>query len=100
MSAYEVKEGEIPIEVSQLRPGVHIRLPSSWTDHSFLFNSFIISSEAQVKEIAALNLPQLFCDITKCKVPPFPKGRQPEPTITPSEASSSSSKKMPSSTCA
>jgi HD-GYP domain-containing protein (c-di-GMP phosphodiesterase class II) len=85
MAEYEVKEGEIPIEVSQLRPGVHIRLPASWSDHSFLFNSFVISSAAQVKEIAALNLPQLFCDITKCKVPPLPRGKQPEPTITPGD---------------
>lgn len=85
MPAYEAKEGEISIDVSQLRPGVHIRLPNSWSDHSFLFNSFVIASVAQIKEIAALNLPQLFCDITKCKIPPLPKGKLPEQPATASD---------------
>jgi HD-GYP domain-containing protein (c-di-GMP phosphodiesterase class II) len=66
-------EGEIRIDASQLRPGVHVRLSVAWTDHPFMFNAFVISSEEQVQLIAAMNLPDLFCDLTRCKVPPLPK---------------------------
>jgi HD-GYP domain-containing protein (c-di-GMP phosphodiesterase class II) len=66
-------EGEIRIEASQLRPGVHVRLAVPWTDHPFMFNAFVIASEEQAQLIAAMNLPELFCDVTRCKVPPLPK---------------------------
>ena len=67
------REGEIRIDASQLRPGVHVRLTVPWTDHPFMFNSFVIASEEQAQLIAAMNLPELFCDITRCKVPLLPK---------------------------
>ena len=54
--------GETLIDVSQLRPGVHVRLPLGWTEHPFLFNSFVITDAAQIRQIAALKLPQLFSD--------------------------------------
>ncbi len=38
-----------------------------------MFNSFVIASEEQVQLIESLNLTELFCDITRCKVPPLPK---------------------------
>ena len=66
-------EGEIRIEASQLRPGVHVRLPIPWLEHQFLFNSFVIADEDQARQIAAMNLSELFCDVTRCKVPPLPK---------------------------
>lgn len=62
--------GEICIAASQLRPGVHVRLPVPWTEHPFLFNSFVIEDAEQARLIAALQLPQLFCDPTRCKTPP------------------------------
>ena len=65
--------GEIRVDASQLRPGVHVRLPLSWLQHQFLFNSFVIDDEDQIRQIAALNLPQLYCDPARCKVPPLPK---------------------------
>lgn len=67
------REGEIQIVASQLRPGVHVRLPASWLEHQFMFNSFVIADEDQARQIAAMNLTQLFCDVTRCKVPPLPK---------------------------
>ena len=67
------REGEIRIDASQLRPGVHVRLTVPWTDHPFMFNAFVIANEEQAQLIAAMNLPELFCDITRCKVPPLPK---------------------------
>ena len=37
-----------------------------------MFNSFVIADEDQARLIAAMNLPQLFCNPTRCKVPPLP----------------------------
>ena len=62
--------GEISIDASQLRPGVHVRLPVPWMEHEFMFSSFVIADEEQARLIAAMHLPQLFCDPTRCKVPP------------------------------
>lgn len=67
------RAGEISIDASQLRPGVHVRLPIPWMQHEFVFNSFVIASEDQARQIAALNLPSLFCEVARCKVPPLPK---------------------------
>lgn len=72
-STQKPREGEICIDASQLRPGVHVRLPLSWMEHEFVFNSFIIADEEQAKRIAAMNLPQIFCDVKRSKVPPLPK---------------------------
>ena len=66
------QEEEIRIDASQLRPGVHVRLPVSWVKHQFMFSSFVIENEEQVRLIAAMKLPQLFCDPARCKVPPRP----------------------------
>ncbi|MEF8699558.1 MAG: HD domain-containing phosphohydrolase [Candidatus Accumulibacter sp. UW20] len=66
-------EGEICIDASQLRPGVHIRLPVPWVEHPFMFNSFVIADEEQARLIAAMKLPQLFCDPRRCKVAPLPQ---------------------------
>jgi len=71
------RASEICIDASQLRPGVHVRLPMSWLEHDFVFNSFIIADEEQARRIAAMNLPQLFCDVKRSKVPPLPKQQAP-----------------------
>jgi HD-GYP domain-containing protein (c-di-GMP phosphodiesterase class II) len=75
----EPLDGEISIDAAQLRPGVHVRLPVPWMQHHFLFSSFVIGDEDQVRQIAALKLPRLYCDITRCKVPPLPKAVAPAP---------------------
>ena len=72
------QDGEICIDASQLRPGVHVRLPVPWVEHQFMFNSFVIADEEQARLIAAMQLPQLFCNPTRCKVQPLP--RQPVET--------------------
>lgn len=74
-----MKAGEILVDPSQLRPGVHVRLPGPWMDHQFIFSSFVIENEDQVRQIAAMKLPQLFCEVTRCKVPPLPKWQAPPP---------------------
>ena len=68
-----VRPGEIIVDASQLRPGVHVRLPGPWLDHQFLFSSFVLENEDQVRQIASMKLPQLYCEVTRCKVPPLPK---------------------------
>ncbi len=78
MDPAERRNGEIPIDASQLRPGVYVRLPIPWTDHPFLFNAFVIADEDQARQLVALQLPQIYCDPGRCKVPPLPK-----PTTTP-----------------
>ena len=37
-----------------------------------MLSSFVISDEDQARQIAALNLPELFCNTALCKVPPLP----------------------------
>jgi HD-GYP domain-containing protein (c-di-GMP phosphodiesterase class II) len=69
----KAKAGETCIDATQLRPGVHVRLPVPWLEHEFLFSSFVIENEDQARQIAAMNLPQIFCDVARCKVPPLPK---------------------------
>ncbi|MDD2743851.1 MAG: DUF3391 domain-containing protein [Rhodocyclaceae bacterium] len=69
---HKQRHGEIIVEAAQLRPGVHVRLPVSWMEHQFMFNSFVIADEEQARQIAALHLPQIFCDLASCRVPPLP----------------------------
>ena len=71
--------GEICVDAAQLRPGVHVRLPVPWLQHHFLFNSFVISDEDQIRQIAAMGLAKLYCDPARCKVPPLPKVTAPPP---------------------
>lgn len=73
------KPGEISIEAAQLRPGVYVRLPVPWMEHQFMFGAFVIADEEQVRQIAALNLPQLYCDPSRSRVAPLPKPAQATP---------------------
>jgi hypothetical protein len=41
-------------------------------DHQFLFNSFVIANDDQVRQIAAMRLPRIFCEPARCKAPPLP----------------------------
>lgn len=71
--------GELVLDVEQLRPGVHVRLPVPWMRHQFLFSSFVITDDDQVRQIAALNLPRLYSDPARCEVAPLPKRTVPTP---------------------
>ncbi len=78
---HTARSGETSINASQLRPGVHVRLPLPWLEHQFLLSSFVIENEDQARQIAALNLPQIFCDLARCKVPPLPAKPAAAPVI-------------------
>ncbi|CAD5371999.1 Metal dependent phosphohydrolase [Rubrivivax sp. A210] len=65
------KRGEVEIDPCQLRPGVHVRIPLGWLEHPFLYGSFVVTTDEQVRQIAALNLPQIYCDPSRCTSPPL-----------------------------
>lgn len=85
------RQGEISIDASQLRPGVHVRLPVGWMDHQFMFNSFVITDEDQVLQIAAMHLPELYCDLASCRAPPLPK---PQVVLPPDPATQAESERL------
>lgn len=70
--ALKPRDGEVCLQPSQLRPGVHVRLPLAWLDHQFLFNTFVIETDDQVRQIAALDIPHVLCDESRCRVMPLP----------------------------
>jgi putative nucleotidyltransferase with HDIG domain len=41
----------VRVDVRQLRPGMYVSLGERWFDHSFLFNSFRLSSAAQIAKL-------------------------------------------------
>ncbi|HSW04358.1 HD-GYP domain-containing protein [Aquabacterium sp.] len=71
MSVPTRKPGELPIQASQVRVGLHVRLPLSWLDHPFLSSSFLVTTEDQVREILALGV-EVYCDPKRSKVMPAP----------------------------
>jgi len=78
--AEPLRPGEVAIDVSRLRPGVHIRMPVGWMNHPFMLNSFVITSAEQIAQIAALKLPHLFCDLSRCTAAPVPQHKAVTPT--------------------
>ncbi|MGF1779163.1 HD-GYP domain-containing protein [Vibrio nomapromontoriensis] len=50
----------IKMSVSRLQPGLHIRLPVRWNDHPFLFNTFKIKSDEQVRVIKQLGIKYVY----------------------------------------
>ncbi|GIU26254.1 HD family phosphohydrolase [Shewanella colwelliana] len=61
------------IRVTQLQIGNFVRLPVSWKDHPFLFNSFRIKQEAQIELIKNLGIEFVFVDLEKSSTPPLAK---------------------------
>ena len=66
------RPGEICIDAAQLRPGLYVRLPIPWMEHQFMFGAFVIADDEQVRQIKAMNLPQLYCDpdVAACRLSP------------------------------
>lgn len=73
------RPGEIGIDAAQLRPGVYVRLPIPWMEHQFMFGAFVIADDEQVRQLKAMNLPQLYCDLERSRLPPLPKPPQATP---------------------
>ena len=83
-STQDTQTGEILLDISQLRVGVHVHLPnSSWLSHGLLFNSFVISSPEQIKKITSMQPTEIYCDIKRCKLMPLPIENTPtQPVLT------------------
>ena len=48
--------GPVRIDIRQLRPGLFISLGERWMDHDFIFNSFRVSTPAQIAKIRAMGI--------------------------------------------
>lgn len=72
------KSNRLPqVAVTQLRPGVHIRLELPWLDHPFWFNAFTIKDEAQLAQLKALGIAEVRWDPKRSRVPPLPAKEAP-----------------------
>jgi len=63
--------GEKRIAIDQVRVGVFIRL-DTWMDHPFLFSSFKIRNEGQLRALRSLGLSEVFYVPEKSDVAPLP----------------------------
>ncbi|MCG9713663.1 HD-GYP domain-containing protein [Shewanella insulae] len=61
------------VSTNQLQVGNFVRLPVSWKDHPFLFNSFRLKQEAQIELIKKLGIEYVFVDLDKSSAPPLGK---------------------------
>ncbi|CAH6969408.1 HD-GYP domain [Vibrio chagasii] len=64
--------GSIKITVDRIQPGLHIRLPVKWNEHPFLFNSFKIKDDAQVKIIRHLGIKHVYINLNQSDTSPLP----------------------------
>ncbi|KLN65352.1 HD-GYP domain-containing protein [Vibrio sp. VPAP30] len=62
----------IKITVDRLQPGLHIRLPVKWNEHPFLFNSFKIKDEDQIRMIRHLGIKHVFINTAQSDTQPLP----------------------------
>jgi len=63
---------EYRISVDQIRPGVFVRLEkTSWFDHPFLFNNFMIKDDEQIALLKKLGISELICIPEKSDVLPL-----------------------------
>jgi len=51
-----MSQGPVRIDIRQIRPGLYISLGERWIDHDFLFNSFRVSTPAQIAKIRAMGI--------------------------------------------
>jgi putative nucleotidyltransferase with HDIG domain len=62
----------IKITVDRLQPGLHIRLPVKWNEHPFLFNSFKIKDQEQIRLIKHLGIQHVFLNPGQSDTQPLP----------------------------
>ncbi|NRF28080.1 HD-GYP domain-containing protein [Vibrio coralliilyticus] len=68
----------IKITVDRLQPGLHIRLPVKWNEHPFLFNSFKIKDEEQIRLIRHLGIKHVFMNPNQSDTQPLPPSTEAE----------------------
>jgi len=67
---------DIKLTVDRTQPGLHIRLPLKWNDPSFLFNSFKIKDDAQVKIIRHLGIKHVYINLSQSDTAPLPSNHE------------------------
>lgn len=66
-------EKPVPIHPSQLTIGIFVWIDLAWNEHPFLYNKFRISTQAQLDDIAALGLDNVYYFPNKSIAEPGPK---------------------------
>ncbi|WP_234919644.1 DUF3391 domain-containing protein, partial [Aeromonas veronii] len=59
----------IQASIEQLRVGHYIHLPTGWTNHPFMFNTFKIKDQQQLDILRHLDLTLLMVDPDKSDLP-------------------------------
>ncbi|MBI9079962.1 MAG: HD-GYP domain-containing protein [Pseudodesulfovibrio sp.] len=73
---------EYRISVDQIQPGVFVRLEkTSWFDHPFLFNNFMIKDDEQIALLKKLGITELICIPEKSNVLPLRPTEKRAPVI-------------------
>lgn len=75
-------EVEQRIRIDQVRVGLYIRM-ESWMDHPFLFSSFKIRNEKQLKLLRSLGISHVLYDSRKSDLPPLPPPKANTPPLPP-----------------
>lgn len=81
-----MSEVEQRISIDQVKVGVFIRL-DTWMDHPFLFSSFKIRNEKQLKALRSLGLSEVWYLPGKSDVAPLPPSRASESQVPPTPQS-------------
>lgn len=64
---------------NKLKVGMYVLMPLSWTDHPFLKNQFMLSSQDQIKKIIAAGIKEVHVDLTKSQFMDDNPGQAPPP---------------------
>ncbi|WP_282178236.1 HD-GYP domain-containing protein [Vibrio nereis] len=75
----------IKITVDRIQPGLHIRLPVKWNEHPFLFNSFKVKDEDQIRLIRHLGIKHVFMNPEQSDAPPLPPNSHPHEESSPEQ---------------
>ncbi len=68
------------LHIDQLKPGLFVHIPdTNWLDHPFLFNSFRLTSEKQIKTLLEMGIRSISYDPTRSTVAPLPLEVESEP---------------------
>lgn len=68
------------LHIDQLQPGLYIHIPDlAWIDHPFMFNSFRLTSERQIKTLLEMGIHSIPYDPARSTAEPLLLEEEPEP---------------------
>ncbi|MDD5330470.1 MAG: DUF3391 domain-containing protein [Sulfuricella sp.] len=72
------------LHIDQLKPGLFVHIPdANWLDHPFLFNSFRLTSEKQIKTLLEMGIRSVSYDPARSTTTPLPLEVESEPVPPP-----------------